>query len=233
MRPGLERATGAIRRAFDLSGIDAAGQVAPAQLIEAVDQFFRVFDKLDQERGERSPVLYDDVSRLGDHAIGCLADLEVWAERLGLPQEKQELQSSALDAAEWVIRHGGEIRTLEPVVDAFAAAANGTESRADLSTLFARIHAVIQHVAPALQSDLEKTDPARPWRILNFNFAIVATRTQDPDLMALAFNTLEHHLPEECPAFFEEGLKQAEKPVYGPMVKEIMARYRAKWTTRH
>ena len=73
------------------------------------------------------------------------------------------------------------------------------------------------------------------WRILNFNCAIVATRTQDAPLMHEAFDTLGRNLPEDedAPAFFEEGLKQSDKPVYGPLVKSLMQEYFARWTVRH
>ena len=48
------------------------------------------------------------------------------------------------------------------------------------------------------------------------NLAITTTRTQDPGLMNDAYDLLEWNPPQECAAFYEEGLSQAEKPVYGP-----------------
>jgi hypothetical protein len=75
--------------------------------------------------------------------------------------------------------------------------------------------------------------PAQPWRILNFNCAIIATRTQQPELMNTAFDLLEQNLPLECAAFYEEGVRQAEKQVYAQHVRDIMRGRFAKWTTRH
>ncbi len=39
--------------------------------------------------------------------------------------------------------------------------------------------------------------------------------------------------PEDCLGFFEEGLKQSEKAVYGPEIKAMMAKYFKKWATLH
>lgn len=229
----FESSGNVIEAEFSRSGISAGGQVTPPQLVEAVNQFLQVFDKLDTEYGENGLIQVDDVSQLGEHAMDCLTDLGVWAERLRLPQEKQTLDHVALGVAHWVIRHHGEIRILEPVVNALAANANSTESKEALKALCGVLSTVVAHTSEAIRKDLEKSDPTRPWRILNMNYAIVATRTQDPVWMERAFENLEQHLPEDCPSFFEEGLKQAEKPVYGPEVKELMAKYFARWNTRH
>lgn len=229
----FDQAAQTLQTAFDQTGIATGGQVTPAQLIDAVNQFLYVFDKLDREHGEKGRLPYDDVSQLGDHAIGCLQDLSVWAERLRLPHQKQDLEKVALGAAHWVIRHEGELRTLEPIVNALAVNANTTESKEQLAALFHVLKDVIEHTAEGITSDLEQSDPSRPWRILNLNFAIVATRTQDNTLMEQAFDTLGRHLPNDCPAFFEEGLKQAEKAGYGPEVKAMMQKYFSKWTIRH
>jgi hypothetical protein len=132
-----------------------------------------------------------------------------------------------------VARHGGEIRELETVVNGFAASANTTTADEALRALFRATKAVLEHAAPAIKADLDQANPGRPWRVLNFNFAIVATRIQDAQLMHEAFDTLSRNLPQDAPAFFEEGLKQSDKPVYGPVVKNLMQEYFARWTVRH
>ena len=51
--------------------------------------------------------------------------------------------------------------------------------------------------------------------------------------MEKAFDTLGRNLPEDCPAFFEQGLQQAQKEVYGTEVRELMQDYFKRWATRH
>lgn len=229
----FQGASQAVESTFLAKELNAGSQVSPSLLIEALNQFFYVFDKLDEEHGEQGEIPFDDVSQLADQAIGCLSDMAFWAERLHLPKDKQELEQVTLGVAHWAVRHGAELRTLEPVVNALAFNANATESPERLRALYQVIEDVIEHTAPALQNDLEKSDPTRPWRILNLNAAIVATRTQDEALMRAAFERLGRALPGDAPAFFEEGLKQSQKPIYGEAVRAVMQDYFNRWNVRH
>lgn len=210
-----------------------AGKVTPSQLAEAMSKLLFVFEKLDKNHGAYGPLPYDDPSDLGEHGINIAADLATWAERMEVPKAKSDVEKVAVGIALWVVRHEGEIRTLETIVNGFAAKANNTTDEEPLRALFRAMQAVLEHTAPAIKRDLDKSNPGRPWRILNFNCAIVATRTQDAPLMHEAFDTLGRNLPEDASAFFEEGLKQSDKPVYGPLVKSLMQEYFARWTVRH
>lgn len=233
LRTQFEKISSELLDAYERSTIQTSTQVTPVDLVDAFTQFLLVFEKLDREVGERGIVSNDDVSELGNHAIVFLADLSVWAERLSAPHQKQALETLSLAVADWVIRHHGTIKTLEPIVNALALAANTTQDQDALRKLFKIMATIVDNVAPSVRNDLDQSDPSRPWRILNFNYAIVATRTQDRALMERAFDTLERNLPADAPVFFEEGLKQAQKDVYGEVVKATMQEYFSKWTTRH
>ena len=236
MNPEFAQATQAIQQAFVAKGKDTAvaeGQVTPAQLIDAYDQFQILFNKLDQDFGPSGAIPNDGASELADHAIHCLLDLGAWAGQLDLHDPQQALEMEALQTALWAMRHGGKIRTLEPVVNALALLANRSGERDQIKALYSMMAEIIEHVSPEIQNDLEKTNPGRPWRILNMNFAIVGTRTQEPGLMAQSYETLGRNLPEDCPEFFEEAIKQAEKPVYGDAVKSVVREYFSRWTVRH
>ncbi|MGH8671034.1 MAG: hypothetical protein ACREUA_03205 [Burkholderiales bacterium] len=211
----------------------SAAQVTPPQLRVAIEQMLEAFTGLDKTHGEHGVLPYDDVSKLGNQTLDCLADLSLWAERLGLAGRRHDLETVALGVAQWMIRHEGELATLEPVVNALAMSANVTQSAKALRELYAGVKDVVEHTAHGIRADLDKHDPTRPWCILNFNLGIVATRTQDPSLMREAFGLLERNLPDAAPGFFEEGLKQAQKQVYGPEVRAIMLEYFNKWTVRH
>jgi hypothetical protein len=226
-------ASAAVQQAYEQSGNQSGADATPAQLIEAINQFFIIYERLGSKYNENNLFKKDNISQIGEEAINCLIELGNWAERFNLLQEKAMLEEIAFAAAHWVIRHHGEIRSLEVIVNILATKANRTADKAVLSSLFHVMNDVIEHTSPELKSDPDKSDPARPWRMLNFNFAIVATRTMDKDLMIKAFDTLGRNLPEDCPQFFEEGLKQSEKAVYGPEIKTMMAEYFKKWATLH
>jgi hypothetical protein len=227
------QASAAILQAFDDSELQAGADATPAQLMEAVKQFFIIYEKLGSQYRENNLIQKDNISQIGEQAISCLIELGTWAERLHLAQEKAMLEEIALAAAHWVIRHQGEIRSLEVIVNLLATKANRTADKAILTSLFHVMSDVIEHSSPDIKNDPDKSDPSRPWRMLNFNFAIVATRTLNKELMVRAFDTLGRNLPEDCPQFFEEGLQQSEKAEYGPEIKTIMTEYFKKWATLH
>lgn len=212
----------------------ATGETAtPLQLIEAVDQFFVIHEELGDSPGQNDAFSTDNISQIGEQTISYLDALCVWASRLNLPKEQAMLEEITLSVAHWVMRQRGEIRDLATIVNLLAAKANRTGDQSILTSMFHVIHEVIEHTSPELKSDQDKSDPSRPWRMLNFNFAIVATRTMNPELMRIAFDTLGHNLPADCPQFFAEGLRQSEKAVYGPEIKTVMAEYFKKWATVH
>lgn len=225
-------ATNAIEARY-LQRMPHKDEVTPMQLAEALRHLLQTFENIDQKYGAHGSLAYDDPSDLGEHGLLIATDLTGWAERLELPQIKFDIEKVAVGVALWVARHAGEIRELETVVNGFAASANAATNDDALRALFRATQAVLEHAAPNLKADLDQVNPGRPWRVLNFNFAIVATRTQDAQLMHEAFDTLSRNLPQDAPAFFEEGLKQSDKPVYGPVVKSLMQEYFVRWTVRH
>ncbi|MDP1680383.1 MAG: hypothetical protein Q8L39_01220 [Burkholderiales bacterium] len=228
----FSRAAHAIESRFTERGM-LPSEVNPGQLAEALSQLLYVFDKLDRENGEYGSLPYDDPGELGEHGVNIAADLAAWAERMELQQAKADVEKVAVGIALWVVRHEGEIRALDTIVNGFAVQANTTASDDTLRALYRAMQVVLEHAAQPIKQDLDKSNPGRPWRALNFNFAIVATRTQDAQLMHEAFDTLGRNLPEDAPAFFEEGLRQSDKPVYGPIVKNLMQEYFTRWTVRH
>lgn len=227
------QAGAAVLQAFASRNLQSGDDTTPAQLIDAINQFFIIYEKLGNKYIENSVIKKDNISQIGEDAINCLNELGIWAERLDLHKEKATLDEIALAAAHWVTRHQGEIRNLDLIVNILAAKANHTGDKAVLKSLFHVMNEIIEHTSPELKSDLDKTDPNRPWRMLNFNFAIVATRTLEKELMTRAFDTLGRNLPEDCPQFFEEGLIQSEKAEYGSEIKIIMTEYFQKWAILH
>lgn len=223
---------GVLAEAYSASSGTSGDEVTPDLLIEAVGQALDIMDRLDRDR-TGTPINPEDATGLGDHALLCLSDLAVWSQRLGCRGEVSAINELALDAALWVARQGGSVRTLEPVVNALAARANSTAAPEDLRQLHAAMGAIVGAVDLSIRSDLEKADPARPWRVLLLNFAIVATRTQDRDLITRTYDLLGALLPEDCPAFFEEALQQSGKAVYGPEVRALAREYFERWHVRH
>lgn len=232
-RLAFDAAADAVAAAFARNAGHPRSEVTPGLLIDAIRQFLDICAKLDRDHGRGGRLPYDDVNEIAANAISCVSDLALWAVRLGLDAEHHAIEDAALGFAKWAIRHDGELATLEPVVNALARRANTTHNPDDLTALYYVAREIVAHAAPQTRNGFETADAAHPWRVLNVNLAIIATRTQDPELMNGAFDLLEQNLPDECGAFYEEGVRQAEKKVYEPRVREIMRRRFAKWTTKH
>ncbi len=229
----FSEASNVVRDTWQQQGKPPVLEATPDELIDTVDQFFIIHQKIGNSPNPNISLNRDNISLIGEQTINCLADLAYWAEELSLPDEAALLEEIALSVTHWVIRQKGEIRSLEAVGNLLANKANQTTDTALLTALFHVIKDVIRHTAEELKNDQDKSDPNRPWRMLNLNFAIVATRTLDRALMEQAFDSLGHYLPEDCPEFFEEGLKQSQKPSYGTDMQDIMTTYFRKWTVLH
>lgn len=233
LRKFLQQAGFKIQQANSESNIQATNKGTAAQVTEATDALLGEFEALDKEHGDRALIATPDISKMGEEVIGNLGELGLLADRLKLDKESLVMDDLVLEITHWLIRHQGEIRTLEPIVNALAIKANRHRDPNVLASLFHVLKDVINHTAPEISDDPDKLDPSRPWRMLNFNYAIVATRTQNKALMAKAFDTLGRNLAEDCPQFFAEGLKQSERPEYGSEIKEMMTEYFKKWAVRH
>lgn len=172
----------------------------------------RALSALDRQYGGSAPLPLEDVEGLLASALEPLARLEA---EPGVPEV-------TVGVALWAIRHGVPLPAAEPVANALALRANATRDKAELSALVGLMHGVIGHVAPRLSADLERSNPERPWRILHANLAIAAIRTEDPRLMALAFDALEAGLPDEAAGFYGEALALALAPGIAPAVREAL-----------
>lgn len=210
----------------------ATAQVTPESLNQAIEQFFTISIQIERDAGATGPIYKDDVSQLGDYAITLLADLAAWAGQLGLIEAKQDMEATTLSVADWVARHDGELRTLEPIVNAAAERANHTQEPRTLEALCEFIGRALRATAHLIQQDLEKTNPGRPWRVLHLNRGIVATRTHNPALMDKVFDELVRALPEDAPRFFAEGMQQMDALNYPPHVRAVMSRYFDSWTRK-
>jgi len=225
-RRAFDQAVNQVIAEFDRAGPFPDQEVTPPLLAEAVCECLETCQRIDAEEDE--PPL-EEIDELSTHALEYLSDLGLWAWQLKLDDARAAIEDLALELTPWIVRHGGQITVLEPVVNALARQANATQDRAALRKLYERACGIIAQAAP---DGVESGDLAalQPWLTLHFNCAIIATRTQQPELMNAAYDLLESHLPEHCPAFYAEGVRESEKPAYDSHVGKMMGERLAKWT---
>lgn len=220
----LPKIKGALLAAWRPQGA-ASQENDPESLIRLLDEFFTLLMTLDQRYGEDARLPDDDATRLGDTGLLVLAELTQMSQQLGIPQIKSELDRLAVAAGDWIMRHHGQIRTLEPIVNGLAIVANELHEPRDLEDMAAFMDRVMKSTAPDIAADTDKIDSGRPWRVLQLNRAIVATRSHNTELMTQVFDDLIQELPEDASDFFREGMRQMEVVDYPAKVKTVMTHY--------
>ncbi|TNF98063.1 MAG: hypothetical protein EP297_09015 [Gammaproteobacteria bacterium] len=134
-----------------------------------------------------------------------------------------------ISIALWIAENHGEISMLEPVVDALSRMANQTQEHSELAALSRIASEIIDACEISIKNDLDNANPGRPWRVLNINHGIMATRSHNPDIMEEAFQSLIKRLPQDAPGFFKEGMSEMDRLGYPEHVREVMQRYNDQW----
>ncbi len=233
-RSGLSQPLGELLDAWQLRVPSAEADAStPPLLVSAFEQLFDVMERSESrdDSGAQAPsVRPEAITEVGEYALELFEQSLQWSNRLDLPGVFSAVQTHIITLACWIARQGGQLLSLEAVVDALARRANSTQDPGDLLLLYQAMGDVLQASAVAIQQDLEKSNPGRPWRILHLNRAIVATRTHQPDLMEEAFADLTRRLPEDAAGFFSQGMEQMDLLNYPPHVRAVMDRYYRKWS---
>lgn len=223
--PAFRRAVSEIETEYALRKPKTTNQVTPPELRDAFEQVLNIATNL-----SAADLTAGDITQLGDQGLSVLGDLATWAQQLKLREAKAQTERMAVALADWSVTYGGELKTLEPVVNGLATLANHVRDGAALERLAQFMTRVLSASDAAIKQDLEKSDPGRPWRILHFNRAIVATRSHNTTLMEQVFDELIRALPDDVAQFFQEGMQQMEALDYPPQVRAVMDRYYRAWT---
>lgn len=202
-------------------------------LLAIIGDFLPLMQSLDSQYGADNELPLDDIAGAVDDTMRCLAELEIWLDRLNLSDEKPAIHDLQLGLAYWAMRHHVPIRAAEPVVNALAIRANTATTRQDTAAIYAMMQGLLAHLAGALKADLERSNPERPWRLLNLNFAITAIRTGDAIMMRHAFDALNENLPDERAGFYAEASALAAQPGFPAETRELIEAEHRRWTQVH
>jgi len=193
--------------------------LAPLELpaFRSVRDHVATLESLDRQYGGNAKLPLEDVDAV---VAALLTDLASWA---------AEADSVVIGVALWAMRHEVGITVAEPVVNALARRSNQARNKEQAAAAFALMQGVIANVAARLSADLERSNPERPWRLLHANLAITAIRTEDPAMMAYAFDALDAALPDERASFYGEARALALAPGISPVVRALIEERCAKW----
>lgn len=215
-----------------LEALAAAPAAEPFdQLLAALRQAIDVMERADADAaatGDARVLPSDEISDIGDYTLDLLGEVTARLEAV-IGQQSRDLVRLAVPVALWIGRHGGRIRQLELAVNSLASYANEISDTVQLAELARTIREIIDYTADEIRQDLEQTNPRRPWRILNLNYGIIATRSHDTGLMEQAYEVLVNNLPHDARQFFREGMQQMDIVGYPAEVRKVVEKYDSMW----
>lgn len=202
---------------------DTEQTVGPDQLADSMKQFFNILASIDHT--DTNDVNRSDLDDLANHGLRLLQELCDWSQKLDCDESFYKFQQLSLPVAVWGAQHHLQLTDIEIIVDAISHIANNTQDTRYLSKLAEIIDNIIEQISPAIKRDHDKSNPGRPWRVLNLNHAIIATRCLDPKRMEAVFEQLIYRLPDDAPGFFAEGMQQMDIIGYPQHVRTVMKTY--------
>jgi hypothetical protein len=242
----IQEAVAKVTHAFDRAAVgrefplpDAA--LSPAVLDQALGRFLDVLQRVENDRngmtaGDHAsfptpntlnkPVLKRaELSAAANQGLQLLETLSEWARSLGLPNQESQIKTVMVMIALWVARHGGELDSIESVVNTLAEFANATSEQEELAELSYMMGELAYAISGQTKFDFENAERHQPWRVLNLNRGITATRSHDTRIMENAFDDLIRNIPEDAESFFRQGVQQMEQLDYPDHVRDVVFRY--------
>ena len=191
--------------------------------LSSLGEFVAMAGALDSTYGRDQALPIADIEAATNDALGEISRIESWLTANAHPHSINDFDPITLGVALWAMRHSVHLQVCEPVVNALARRANNAASRQETAATYAFAQGLIAHLAPSLSADLERSNPERPWRILNLNFSIIAIRTADAALIRFAFDQLNTALPAEREGFYAEALALASHAGLPAEVRDLIA----------
>lgn len=198
----------------------------PLQLASALSDYFHIAAAV--ETGQ-TRLQADELTEFGAYGLDLMDRLAYLVRQLELMDKRDTVARAFPSLALWLVRHGATIDNLEGAADGFGMLVNGLGDRQELADMCRIMDEVIEAASEPLQMDEDKSNAWRPWRVINLNSGIAATRSLDAALMESTFEKLGRRLPYDMPGFLADGKRQMTMQNVPDEVREVMNRYAEKW----
>ena len=198
----------------------------PIPLASALSDFFQLASGLEHD-GQRPDV--ETISELGHYALDLLDRLSYQLRQLDIHDQRDNLARAFASLAVWFARREAVLDNLDGAADGFANLVNGENDENELAKLSQMMDEVLEAAADELKMDQERSNPWRPWRVLNLNAGVAASRSLDAELMQNTFDKLGRRLPYDMPGFFADGKRQMDAQNVPQEVRDVLTRYAEKW----
>ncbi len=203
--------------------------LGPLALAAALSDFYQISSIL--ESGQQA-MDADQFTEFADYGLDLVDRLAHQLRLLEITNQRDRMSRIYVSLALWLVRRGATLDNLEGVADGFAWVVNGLSDTDDLADMCQLIEDVAKAASENKAMDEDRSNPWRPWRVLNLNAGIAATRSLDPQLMERVFDKLGRRLPYDMPGFLADGKRQMMTQNVPEAVQDVMNRYAAKWPAR-
>jgi hypothetical protein len=224
----LEVTKAVIARSEEAQSImeDESGPIALAQ---ALSDFFQIAGALEVGAARLEQEELNDFCAYGLDLLDRLAFL---VRKVEIMDKRDAVARMFASSGVWFARRGATIDNLQGTADGFGMIVNGTSGTDNLRALCELMEEVVEAASLRLQLDEDRGDAWRPWRVINLNTGIAATRSLDPELMERTFERMGRRLPYDMPGFLADGMRQAAVQNVPDEVKDVIRRYMEKWPTK-
>ena len=203
--------------------------LGPVALASALSDFYQISSIMESGNGVMDT---DQVAEFADYGLDLL-DRLAWQLRLmDIMDQRDRMAHIYVSLAVWYVRRRATLDNLEGIADGFAWIVNSLNDTSDLREMCQLIEEVAKAASEKQQLDEDRSNPWRPWRVLNLNAGIAATRSRDPQLMERVFDNLGRRLPYDMPGFLADGKRQMMTQDVPEAVQQVMNRYADKWPAR-
>lgn len=204
-------------------------QGGPLPLAHALSDFFQLAAGLEQEGQQPDS---DTATELAHYALDLFDRLSYQLRQLDIHDQRENIAGVFVSMAAWFARRDAALENLTGVADGFASLVNGTQESGELVALCRIGDEILEAATDEIKLDQDRSDPWRPWRVLNLNIGIAATRSLDDELMREVFTKLERRVPHDLPGFFADGKRQMDMQDVPQKVRDVMTEYSQKWPFR-
>lgn len=202
--------------------------LGPLALASALSDFFMIASTLESGQNQLDD---EQMAEFGDYGLDLLDRLAYQLRLLEIMDQRERMSRVYASLGVWLVRHKAVLNNLEGVADGFAWIVNGLSDSDELAEMCRIMDEVAEAASEPLALDQDRSNPWRPWRVLNLNTGIAATRSLDPKLMEGTFDKLGRRLPHDMPGFLVDGRRQAATQNVPDAVLEVLDRYIEKWPT--
>ena len=204
-------------------------QSGPLALARALSDFFEVAGVLESGAARLEQ---DELQEFCAYGLDLLDRLAFLVRKVEIMDKRDTVARLFASMGVWVARRGATIDNLEGTADGFGMIVNATTATDDLRSLCSLMEEVIEAASLRLQLDEDRGDAWRPWRVINLNAGIAATRSLDPELMDRTFENMSRRLPYDMPEFLADGMRKAAFQNVPSAVTDVMRRHMEKWPAK-